>query len=210
MTDKCPVGTKDNKTQARLGSFTNTNGETFQIRGLSPMVIDQIRTDIKADWDRQGKPWPVCPTYTIPASEANEEEVHDHNATTLLVKDDLAQTKTNEAVWEKYTRQLEEIESENSKRLMKKVFLAVDCHPDDAWRDEMEFGGTTLPAKGSGAEKYLYVSQRVIQSFDDVAKLLTSVLGLAGIIKAEAVEAAEAAFQSLMEQATTQGSESEG
>jgi hypothetical protein len=66
-----------------------------------------------------------------------------------------------------------------------------------------------LPKKCSAEEKYLFVEQRVIQSFDDIAKLMAAVMGLAGIIKPEAVATAEATFRDSMEKANSQNGKQE-
>lgn len=190
-----------------FGFFVNANGEKYIVHGISPMTIQKIRDDITAKWEQEGKPLPVCPTYEViiaPGGEEIDRELHEHTDKTLVVEGNQAQTAANQIMWKEYTRKLNEFEGEYSTRLMKKVFLAVDVAPDDIWRGEMEFDGTVLPAKGSAAEKYLYVEQRVIQSVADIAKLMAAVMGLAGIIKPEAVAEAEAAFQRSMESAIAQ------
>lgn len=187
-----------------IGIFINANGEQFPVHGLSPLTVEKVREDVEASWKKQGKELPTPPTYTVPASEAHEAETLPHNPTTLEVPGDPEQTKINQAQWREFSLKQAEFDGECSQRLMKKVLLCVQVKPDAAWRDEMEFSGSELPPAGSAAERYSYVENRVIQSTDDLARLMAQVLGLGGFIKKEAVQDAEATFQRMLQQATAE------
>jgi hypothetical protein len=191
-----------------LGSFTNSNGDVFTIRGLSPMLPDKITGAIKAEWNAAGKALPVCPTYEV-VTISGEKETHFHNETTLVVDGDSELTARNQKEWSDYVRLSNEFEGENSARIMKKVFLSVDTTPTDEWRDEMQFLGIELPLRNTAAEKYLFVETKVVQSASDIAKLMTSVLCLAGVISEASKNEAEATFQRALEDALALASSAE-
>jgi hypothetical protein len=204
---KAPVSPTD-PTQV-FTSFTNSAGQTFMIHGLSPMLPEQINETLREEWKATGKALPKAPTYTIPATEAHDEEIHEHTEKSLVVDGDPEQAAANQAAWKAYTEVNAEFQGEYSTRLMKKVFLAVVTPPTDQWRQEMEFVGVSIPAKGSAAEKYKFVQLEVIQSLEDVAMLQVAVLRLAGIIDEAAVDAAKASFRSFIKTAVTQLPKSE-
>ena len=118
--------------------------------------------------------------------------------------DDPLQTKLNQERWQEYTRQTAELDELYTARTMKMVLMAVVANPTKEWRDKMEFMGIALPPVNSPAEKYTFVETEVIQSPTDLAKLMTSVFRLAGIINEEGVTQAEATFQGVVERAFTQ------
>ena len=170
-------------------SFTNSAGKTFMIHGLSPMLPEQITNSVKADWVKQNKTLLECPTYEI-VTKSGEREVHQHDDKSILTAIEEDKTK-----WREYSQNSAEFQGEYSRRLMKKVFLAIVTPPTDEWREEMVFTGVSLQPKGSAAERYQFTELEVIQSMDDVADLQVAVLRLAGIIDEAAVDAAKASFR---------------
>lgn len=186
-------------------SFTNSAGKTFMIHGLSPMLPEQIQNSIKVEWVKKNKPLLECPTYEV-MTASGEKEVHQHDETTLEVPGDLDATYDNQNKWREYSQNNAEFQGEYSRRLMKKVFLAVVTPPTDEWRDEMEFTGVTLEPEGSAAERYQFTELEVIQSMQDIADLQVAVLRLAGIIDEAAVDAAKASFRSILKAAVAEAS----
>ena len=194
MSNKSTDGTKN------FGTFVNAAGETYQIRGLSPLLPEKIRKAVLDEFVAGGWSIPEVPTYTV-KTVSGEEEIHQHDETTLVVEGDPDATKKNQADWQEYKRTTAQIDGEYSAKLMRAVFNGVQCTPSDEWRSEMRLLGIVVPADPA-AEKYLYVETRVVQSPVDISRLMTSVFRLAGIINEEAVAEAEATFQRALEEAT--------
>ena len=192
-----------------FGSFTNAAGKTFVISGLSPLTPQHIMESVRRKWVKDGKIIPVCPTYEV-TTISGEIEIHEHDAATLIVEGNAEQTKINKETWQEYTRLSAELDGEYNTRLMRVVFLAVEAVPTDDWRNEMEFIGVDLPPKGSAQEKHLYIETEVVRSAQDIAKLMTGVFRLAGIINEAAVAEAEAAFQRMLEKAFVEAGKSPG
>lgn len=187
----------------KLGTFTNSAGEVYMVNGLSPLLFQKISDAVRMEYEKSGKALLSHPTYEVKTA-AGDIEIHEHDETTLVVPDDLLQTKLNQEKWQEYTRQVDELDELNTQRTMKMVLMAVVATPTQQWRDEMAFLGIPLPDKNSPAEKYSFVETHVIQSPSDLSKLMTTVFRLAGIINEEGVAQAEAAFQSIVERAFTQ------
>jgi len=194
MSNKSTDGTKN------FGTFVNAAGETYQIRGLSPLLPEKICKAVLDEFIAGGGSILEIPTYTV-KTVSGEEEIHQHDETTLVVEGDLDATKKNQADWQEYKRTTAQIDGEYSAKLMRAVFNGVQCTPSDEWRSEMRLLGIVVPADPA-AEKYLYVETRVVQSPIDISRLMTSVFRLAGIINEEAVAEAEATFQRALEEAT--------
>jgi hypothetical protein len=192
-----------------FGSFTNAAGKTFAISGLSPLTPQHIMESVRQKWIKDGKIIPICPTYEV-VTASGEVEIHEHDATTLIVEGDAEKTKINQEKWQEYSRLSAELDGEYNIRLMRVVFLAVEAVPTDDWRNEMDFVGVDLPPKGSAQEKYLYIETEVVKSAQDIAKLMTGVFRLAGIINEAAVADAEAAFQRMLEGAFVEAGVSPG
>lgn len=187
-------------TNKSSGTFTNANGEVFTIRGLSPLLPQKITTAIEEEWKAAGKSLPICPTYEV-TSLGGEKETFAHNEKTLVVKDNPEQTKANQKMWADYCKALAEFEGEYTERIMKRVFLAVDAKPTQAWRDEMKFLGVPTPPVDTVEERYAYVETQVVQSAVDITRLMTDVLYLAGVINEASKLDAEATFQRSLEKA---------
>ena len=186
-----------------FGAFKNVNGEQYTIRGLSPIMPQRIMESVRAEFQRLGKPVPAVPTYTV-ETVSGEQEIHEHNETTLVVDGNPEQTKENQNVWGEYVRLTAELDAEYNVRLMRAVFMAVEVAPTKEWREEMKFTGMDLPVENSPAEKYMFVEIRVIQSAKDLASLMTAVFRLAGVINEAAVAEVDATFQRSMEAAFTE------
>lgn len=199
-------GTDANK---NYGSFTNSAGETFVIHGLSPLLPQKMMDAVKAEWLRDGKQLPIVPTYVVTLA-GGDTEVHEHDASTLVVEGDEKLTKINQDNWREYSRLSTSLEAEYNTRLMKAVLLAVQVTPTQEWRDEMDFMGVGRPTEKSPAEKYAFVETKVIQSALDLSKLMSAVFRLAGIISEEAIAEVDATFQRSMEEAFAEAGKSGG
>lgn len=184
----------------KVGTFINSAGESYTVRGMSPTTPENIAMAVTEEWKAAGKALPIIPTYEAILA-TGEKEIHAHDKTTLVVEGNPEQTAINQANWKAYLDANAEFTGECNARLMKVVFLAVDVHPDDAWREEMEFIGMKLPPKGSAAERYAYVENHVVQNPGDIASLMARVFNVAGMINEAALNAVEATFRSALEEA---------
>ena len=180
--------------------FVNSASESYVIHGLSPMLPEKLLGAVRAEYEKVKGKLPAAPTYEVETA-SGEKELHLHDATTLVVPNDETQTAENQATWARYTLAQAAINEEYNVRLMRAVFMAVEAKPTQGWRDEMKFLGVTTPPENSPAEKYAFIETHVIQSPEDLSKLMTSVFRMAGIISEAAVAEVDATFQRAMETA---------
>jgi len=189
--------------------FVNSANESYTLHGLSPLLPEKIQGAIKAEFERAGKTLPVVPTYEVETA-SGEKELHQHDATTLIVPGKEAETAENQRVWAEYVQAQAEVTEEYNNRIMKAVFMAVEAKPTQTWREEMKFLGIETPPENSQAEKYAFIETHVIQSPEDLSKLMTSVFRMAGIISEAAVAEADATFQRAVEAAYTEAGQPTG
>jgi hypothetical protein len=185
------------------GSFTNSAGETYPVQGRSPLLYEKLGRAIEADFIAKGKPILPHPTYEI-TTVTGDIETHEHDATTLVKEGDPEQTEKNKAQWQEYVLQQNEMQAEYSTRSMKMVLLAVQAKPTPEWREEMAVLGIPTPPPNSVEERYSFIETHVIQSPEDLSKLMALVFRLSGLISEEAVAEAESTFQGIVERAFTQ------
>jgi len=191
---------KDVDPVGNLTTFTNSVGETYPVRGLSPLTPGKIMAGVERDRLASGKTLPKIPTYTV-KTVAGEVETHEHSSSTLVVEGEATQTAINQALWDEYLRDNLELQREYNVRIMKAVLFAVQAQPTQQWRDEMVMTGVELPPEGSAEERYLYAETHVIQSPSDLSQITVQVFQMAGIIPVEATAEVEATFRSYVERA---------
>lgn len=184
----------------RFEYFVNARGEQFPVHGVSPLLVERLRSVVMDEWVAQHGLIPERPTYTIETA-AGDKETHLHDEMTLEVPGDPEATDLNKKQWAEYQRVMSEIETLYSVRLMHVVCSAVDVEPGEEWLAETEALGIKLPTD-KPALRRLYVETHVISCADDIAKLLAKVLRLSGIISETEEAAAEATFQGAVEGAT--------
>jgi hypothetical protein len=192
-----------------IGTFTNSAGEVYTIRGLSPMLPQKILDTVKAEFAAAGKTIPPIPTYTIPANEIHGEEVHEHNETSIL-EGTPEQVEQSKAAWFAYQSAIDALNNEHTTRMMRAMFMAVDVKPTQSWRDEMKFIGAATPPENSPAEKYAFIETHVVQTPSDLTKLMTSVFRMSGIISEAAVAEVDATFQRFVEDAYSEAGKPTG
>jgi len=188
--------------QKVLGSYINSAGETWRVRGLSPLLLSRIRKAVETEWVANNGNIPAIPTYTI-KTVTGEDEVHTHDPSTLVIEGNPEQTEINQKAWFEYTRVQLEIDKAFNVKLMRAVFSAVQCQPDETWRDEMKSLRLDIPSDKMD-EKMMFIETRVIQSPNDIASLMSCVLRTAGVIPEEAVAEAQATFRGALEKATAE------
>lgn len=186
------------------GSFVNSSGRAFAIEGISPLLPEKIRAAVAAEWEVAGRalpPMPKPPAYEV-ENAAGEKSPHAHDETTLVTDED-------KAAWASYQQKLSDyrlieslFEAEINKRILRAVCLCVKVNDADYtdWIDEQEVLGIPLPEKN--AEKRIsFVETNVIRSTEDILRLMTAVMKLAGIADDRMAEAAEKSFRAAMDEA---------
>lgn len=194
------------------GTFTNSAGEVYTIRGLSPMLPQKIMDSVKAEFAKQGKVLPTVPTYTaiiLKGTPEESEEVHEHTEKTILegTPEEVAENKIK---WAAYQSSLSELTAEYNVRMMRAVFMSVDAKPTQAWREEMKFIGADIPPEGTPEEKYNFIETHVVGAPVDLAKLMAGVFRVAGIISQEAVNEVDATFQRFIQDAYAEAGKPKG
>lgn len=178
------------------------------MRGLSPLLPEKLFASVREEWAKKGRSLPTIPTYEV-KTVTGEVEVHEHDATTLFVEGNPEQTKLNQEKWREFSRDNRELQNEYNARLMRAMFLSIIATPTDEWRGEMAFLGVDIPPKGTPAEKYSYIENRVVQNAEDIVRLMTCVFRLTGVASEAAIADVEATFRSAVQGAVLEASQQE-
>lgn len=194
----------EEKQNHEVGVFTNSSGQTYTVRGLSPMLPERIALAAEKAWLKEHAKLPECPTYQIETLGGQGEPVTQPLSEKLLVVEgDLVETQKRQDQWREYSLNKAKLDADKSMRMMRAVFMAVDVSRErlDKWRKSMEFIGADLPDVGTPEEAYQYVETEVVQTPADLAGLMVAVFRAAGIINKETAETAEATFRTFVESA---------
>lgn len=191
--------------ESATGKFVNTSGESFAIKGISPLILEKIRAAVQEEWKAAGKeigPAPEPPTYEVTDAAGDQHQVK-HDAKSAEENDE------TKAAWAAYQGKLADWqllvdlqESEINKRILRAITLCVivDKSAYAQWIEEQEFIGVPVP-ETPAARLSAYVETHVISSTDDVFKLMTAVMKVSGMADDQVAEAAERSFRAAMEQA---------
>ena len=167
--------------------YTTTSGVTVRVRAANPYLVGRVEQDVQAEWRAAGKPLPAAPTYTVKTA-AGEEEIHEHNLTTLT-------TDEEKAAWQRYLEQ--QLVYYGEVRLRQVRIILARCvtftMPEgDAWAEAQRLLGVHVPAEGE-ARRLHYLETEVVGSQADVDMLVELAQLASGVTKA-AIAAAEASF----------------
>lgn len=178
----------ENLSTNALGTYKNVSGETFKIRGVSPMAIEYLKEEARKEWESiSNKPLPSRPTYTVETA-AKETETYYHSKDTLETEED----KKNWVEWEESQKEVNKL---YNLKLIKMCALCIEVDPQKLkeWEEEQAFLGVTIP-KNALEKKYRYVETRAITSKVDVIKLISAVFAITGIASEEDIRKAEKSF----------------
>ncbi len=127
------------------------------------------------------------PTYTV-ATASGEQEVHEHNATTLT-------TDEEKAAWAAYQKTQTAYYHEINGRVIRMVLarcVIFDMPADSTWANNQALLGIPVPASGE-ARRLHYLETEVIGCQADVDTIWELAQLASGVTKA-AITAAEATF----------------
>jgi cell fate (sporulation/competence/biofilm development) regulator YlbF (YheA/YmcA/DUF963 family) len=193
---------KDKKT----GTFKTLEGEKFKITGFTRMMAIRVEEAVKTAWELEEKrPLPKRPTYTVPSDDAfgSEEIVYYHTEDTL-------ETDEEKKAWEEYQNLQDELNTRVWKQMM---YQAMNCVvvPMDVLKQYVrkyrQDTGLSLPnpEEHESRVKRIFVEHVVLcDSTDEMMRLLTETMQVAGVINDEE---ASAAIKSFRDSQTEQDSE---
>lgn len=184
---------KDKKT----GTFTSLEGKEFTITGFTRMMAIRVEEAVKTAWELEEKrPLPKRPTYSVSANDAlgNEEVIYYHTEDTL-------ETEEEKKAWQQY----KDLQSELDTRIWKQMmYQAMDCvvvpmeDLKEYVRKYRQDTGLYLPnpEEYESRVKRIYVEHVVLcDSTDEMMRLLTETMQVAGVINDTEASAAMESFR---------------
>lgn len=177
---------------ARAGIFTNSAGESYAIRGVSPWALDTISSQLADEWKAQGRSKPSAPTYEVETA-GGDKETHEHNETTL-------DNDESRAAWAGYQQDLADWEAQERERYLRNILMdgvVIGLPDDESWVARHRFMGRRVPDDPLEREMY-WKKTTIIKSGNDAADIMTAVLALTGVSE-EKIRIAEDSFRSEVE-----------
>jgi hypothetical protein len=180
----------------RTGTFTNSNGDTFSVKGVPFLLFQEMREAQKKRWEKEGKELPKIPTYHTDIGEID----WDYKS---VMKDG---TEEEKSAWKEYVKAFNEFETELDTRRLDVCAMHITGEPneDKDWVDMMEVAGIEIP-EHENARKLLYFRTKVMAKKsetsieNDATRLFILVQGLSGIINEETAQAFERSFRDTLE-----------
>jgi hypothetical protein len=181
----------------KTGTFKTLEGEKFKITGFTRMMAIRVEEAVKTAWELEEKrPLPKRPTYTVPSDDAfgNEEIVYYHTEDTL-------ETDEEKKAWEQYQSLQDELNTRVWKQMM---YQAMDCvivpieQLQKYVRKYRQNTGLSLPnpEEHESRVKRIFVEHVVLcDSTDEMMRLLTETMQVAGVISDEEAGAAMKSFR---------------
>ncbi len=176
-----------------LGTFTNTSGEKFKVRGISPLALEYLKTDLVDEWEKiHETKFPSRPTYTI-VTVSGEKETYYHDEKT-------AETDEEKELLKEYTLAQKEIDSNYSAKLVKMCLMCVQVEEEKLKEWEQEQKYLKLPVPSDKLEKKArYIETRAVTSRLDTTRLISSIFKMTGITSEEDLLKAENSFRNQVE-----------
>lgn len=190
----------------KTGTFVTLNGEKFTITGFTRMMAVRIEDSFKTSWELEKKrPLPERPTYTVSGDDAfgGDKIVYYHTPDTL-------ETDEEKKAWADYEALQEEYDQGLWKQMM---YAAMNCvvvpmeQLKEYVRNHKRDTGLALPnpEEYEARVKRIFVEHIVLSDkTDEMMRLLTAAMEVAGVINDE--EAAQA-MESFQDQKAEQSSE---
>lgn len=175
--------------------YVTSKGIVITLHSMPPLIVTRVAETIT---------FPDKPTYTIKL-ESGDEEVHDHDKTTLVSPED-------RSAWEKYITEYSAAESETTYKILRAVLMeGVDVEiPDEQlirWKKRQELMG--IPVSEDFEEMLIhYKETEIIGGKEDMQDILNEVMKLSGITE-EALKVARRSFPNTVE-SDARGGEGEG
>lgn len=192
--------------EKKKGTFTTLDGEEYVITGFTRMMMLRVEEAVRTAWELEEKrPLPKRPTYSVKGDDAfgEEEIVYYHTKDTL-------ETDEEKEAWEKYEKAQEELDTRVWKHMMYEAMNCVQVPMEELKKYVVKYKqdtGLVLPSPETSETrvKRLYVEHKVLcDSTDEMMRLLTESMQVAGVISNEE---ASKAMESFRNQEAEQSSE---
>lgn len=211
-------------TEKKTGTFKTLDGKEFKIFGFTRMMAIRVEDAVKTSWELEEKrPLPKRPTYKLEGDDVfgGEEVVFYHTEDTLFEPAEEGKkrkylpevTKEEKLAWENYQSAKSELDTRVWKQMMYEAMNCVDV-PMKKLKDyvlsKKRDTGMSLPnpEEYTARVKRLFVEEVVLcDDTDEMMRLLTETMRVAGVINDEE---AEKALESFRNQEVAQGSEPTG
>lgn len=181
----------------KTGTFKSLDGEKFTITGFTRMMAIRVEEAVKTSWELEEKrPLPKRPTYSVSDDESfgGDEIVYYHTEDTL-------ETEEEKKEWAEYQRLQDELNTEVWKQMMYQAMNCVQVPMDELKQYARQYRkdtGLSLPnpEENEARVKRIYVEHIVLcDSTDEMMRLLTETMQVAGVISDTEASAAMESFR---------------
>jgi hypothetical protein len=181
----------------KTGTFKSLDGKKFTITGFTRMMAIRVEEAVKTSWELEEKrPLPKRPTYSVSDDESfgGEEIVYYHTEDTL-------ETEEEKKEWAQYQRLQDELNTEIWKQMMYQAMNCVQVPMEDLKQYSLQYRKDTglhlpNPEENEARVKRLYVEHIVLcDSTDEMMRLLTETMQVAGVISDTEASAAMESFR---------------
>lgn len=158
-------------------SFTTSRGITIEFLPI-PTLLEKLQAQ---------HPMPAPPTYAVKTA-TGVTETHSHDETTL-------DTDEDKAAWADYQGRLRAATAKFNEALMRLVMLRgikVELPPSDAWVQEQEYIGLSVPEEPHERKIY-WLETEVLADADDYIRAVEGVMQASGVPE-EVIRQAEDSF----------------
>jgi hypothetical protein len=160
-----------------------SKGDRLVLSGISPLLISKLQSVGTV---------PDAPTRQVKLDLEGMEPTFQEET---LAEDDL-QTKEEQVLWAKYTKERDEVLAKRNTGFLKAIFakgVTVDLTNLEAWKEEQDYFGLPIPEHPIDL-KVEYLQTELITNTEDMIDIITGVLGESGIPEEE-LESVRAMFQ---------------
>jgi hypothetical protein len=194
--------------EERKGTHTLGNGAEVRIQGVSPQFVREAMLLAEEEMRAAGAPLDV-PQYGV-ETVTGEMMWYDHNATTLEVEGDAAQTAANQRAWNKYQAAVRALRKAQVDRTVEALLVGglvdlPEMPKDQGWARRWEMMGLAVPKDGAARYRFWMVKEW-LASYDDLTGLLNAIKDLSGReVNWDRVRAIQDSFQDQVQGAGAAG-----
>lgn len=171
----------------KTGTFTSLDGEKYTITGFTRMMAVRVEEAVKTSWELEEKrALPERPTYKVEGDDSfgGEDIVYYHTKDTLETEEEIQ-------AWEEYERTQDELNNRIWRQMIHESMDCVQVPMEDLKEyvvEQRKKTGLRLPnpEEYESRVKRIYVEHIVLcDSTDEMMRLLTETMKVAGVISDE-------------------------
>lgn len=165
------------------GVFVNSAGESYEVLGVPPLMLDKIRVTVE---------FPSVPQYETEIVGGGKQ-YQDYNETMI-------ETDDERKIWDEYQTKLKAAQRELQEKQLKLFFgkgIKIDETDEQEWLDEQSYFGIEVPTNPIGRRVH-YVETHVVRNVDDMQRLIEEIMRETGL-RPEVLQQARKMFQSSLQ-----------